>query len=73
MFLLSYPAAQVLWLGSHVVVFSSCGLQTSANCTMKESLYKCRIEHVVWIAAVTGQLCLQPAAQDLWLGGCYIG
>ena len=23
-----YPAAQVLWLGSHVVVFSTCGLQT---------------------------------------------
>ena len=24
-----YPAAQVLWLGSHVVVFSTCGLQTA--------------------------------------------
>ena len=27
--LLLYPAAQVLWLGSHVVVFSSCELQTA--------------------------------------------
>ena len=24
-----YPAAQVLWLGSHVVVFSTCELQTA--------------------------------------------
>ena len=28
LFLLYYPAAQVIWLGSHVVVFSRCGLQT---------------------------------------------
>src|SRR4029434_10787031 len=27
--LVLYPAAQVLWLDSHVVVFSSCGLQTA--------------------------------------------
>lgn len=33
--LLFYPAAQVLWLGSHVVVFSSCGhacLQSIVHC-----------------------------------------
>ena len=30
--LLLYPAAQVLWLGSHVVMFSTCGLQTYGSC-----------------------------------------
>ena len=36
--LLLYPAAQVLWLGSHVVVFSAC-------CTVKEVLYGSRVPH----------------------------
>ena len=41
--LLLYPAAQIIWLGSHVVVFSPCGIQTV---------------HVARVRTVTSQLCV---------------
>ena len=44
--------AQVLWLGSHVVVLSICWLQTA-----KEGLYGSRVQHATRVAAVTSQLC----------------
>ena len=46
--LLLHPAAQVVWLGNHVVVFSTCGLQTAHVVQRKRA-------HV---AAVSSQLCI---------------
>ena len=42
--LLLDPAAQFIWLGSHIVVFSSCELQTA------------RVQHAVLVVVVTSQL-----------------
>lgn len=45
-----YSVAQALWLGSHVVVISCCGL--------KESLYISREQHAARAVAVSSQLCV---------------
>ena len=62
--MLLYPAAQVLWLGNHVVVFSTCGLQTCMLFYEGEPLGILNVA-VVAVSSCVLLLCL-------WLGSCYI-
>ena len=66
-------AAKVLWLGNHVVVFSSCGLQTVH--VVKEGLYGSRVQYavVLRLSPASCVVLLYPASTDIWLGSCYIG
>ena len=61
--LLFYPAVQVLWLGM-LLCLALVGYR-HATCVGN-------MRRVLWLSPSSCELVLCPAAQDLWLGSCYI-
>ena len=53
--MLLYPAAQVLWLGRHVVDLWA---TDSACCSVKEGLYGSQVQHTVRVPSFSSQLCV---------------
>ena len=71
--LLLYRAAQVLWLGSHVVVFGSCGLQTPNAVLWRRAFTDPRhnMPHVLWLSPASCLL-LSWAVVILVRLGCWV-
>ena len=75
--LLLYPAAQALWLGSYVVMFSTCGLQTAHVVLWRRAFTDARYNmwHVLRLTPARGALvvvscCARSIVVQLsyWLG-----